>query len=231
MINIASEDVDPFLAKAKESQGRLAKLLTNFQSLRANSDLFSSDTTLIYLVLKCNLILNDPQIKAVLGLGGIGKVQSTIYAAIQHEVRFAAQELFSRASFGSLLEMPLTDLKQLCYEIALNYKSIFFVPVESKVKVAANQSDAYSQLASYPVPSTNTSRNTSRGNYMPGSQDVQPSRFISTEDAALQENYTEFIEVVQFISKFNQMWIVAAFIHREYQELKKGSKTPNTSHE
>lgn len=231
MIKIASEDVDPFLDKAKESQGRLAKLLTNFQSLRANSDLFSSDTTLIYLVLKCNIILTDPQIKAVLGLGGIGKVQSTIYAAIQHEVRFAAQELFSRASFGSLLEMPLTDLKQLCYEIALNYKSIFFVPVESKVKVAANQTDAYSQLVpSYPVPSTNTSRNTSRGNYMPGSQVVQHSSFISTENAALQEDYTEFIEVVQFISKFNQMWIVAAFIHREYQELKKSSKTPNTSH-
>lgn len=236
MTNLETQPYDPFMAKATKSQARLTKLLETFQNFTANSDILSSDTTIIYLVLKSNIILNNTQIRVLLGLGDENKVHDVIYHGIQRDVKYAASKLFSLGKFSSLLEMPLTDLKQLCYEIALKYKTIFFVPVESKIKVRSAQSDMTSILdttqfslqrnASGFIPSSYlTSNFRNQYNRPPDASaySLSTATHLNTTRLSPQEysqaDEAEYVEIIKFISKFNQMWIIAAFLNREYQEL------------
>lgn len=241
MINLETQPYDPFMAKATKSEARLTKLLENFQNCTANSDILSSDTTIVYLVLKSNFILNNTQIRVLLGLGHKNKVNDVIYHGIQRDVKYAASKLFSTGKFPNLLEMPLTDLKQLCYEIALKYKTIFFVPVESKIKVRPAQKDFTSilnttqfdlqRIASGFIPSSHLTSNL-RNQYNRAADTSAQSWSMTTAATTTHHNITllspqgnfqadeaEYVEIIKFISKFNQMWIIAAFLNREYQEL------------
>lgn len=236
MTNLETQAYDPFMAKATKSQARLTKLLETFQNFTANSDILSSDTTIIYLVLKSNIILNNIQIRVLLGLRDENKVHDVIYHGIQRDVKYAASKLFSIGRFSNLLEMPLTDLKQLCYEIALKYKTIFFVPVESKIKVHPVQSDFTSILdttqfslqrnASGFIPSSYLTSNL-RNQYSRVADASAYSSSMTTHNNTTrlspqgysQVDEAEYVEIIKFISKFNQMWIIATFLNREYQEL------------
>lgn len=232
---------DPFMDKAAKSQARLTKIMEKFQNFTANSDILSSDTTILYLVLKSNIILNDNQIRVLLGLGDENKVHDVIYCGILRDAKYAASKLFTLLNFSSLLEMPLTDLKQLCYEIALKYKAIFFVPVEAKIKIRPPQREFPSfqdttQLSllrsnSGFIPSSylaSNFRNLYNRTTDAMSGTTYSSEFMSASYNSIRpypQGYSEiedaeYVEIIKFISKFNQMWIVAALLNREYQELK-----------
>ncbi|CUM51983.1 unnamed protein product [Debaryomyces tyrocola] len=239
MTNLETQPYDPFMAKATKSEARLTKLLETFQNYTANSDILSSDTTIVYLVLKSNFILNNTQIRVLLGLGDKNKVNDVIYHGIQRDVKYAASKLFSIGKFSYLLEMPLTDLKQLCYEIALKYKTIFFVPVESKIKVRPAQNDFTSildttqfdlqRIASGFIPSSHLTSNLRNQYNRAADTSAQSSSMATTTtyhnitllspQGYCQADEAEYVEIIKFISKFNQMWIIAAFLNREYQEL------------
>lgn len=241
MTNSEIQSYDPFMDKAAKSQARLTKIMEKFQNFTANSDIFSSDTTIIYLVLKANIILNDNQIRVLLGLGEENKVQDVIYFGILRDAKYAASRLFTVFNFSSLLEMPLTDLKQLCYEIALKYKAIFFVPVESKIRIrptprevpsfqGTTQTSLLRNTSSF-IPSSYLASNF-RNLYNRATDSISAttysSEFMSTSynsTRSYPQGYSEmedaeYVEIIKFISKFNQMWIIAALLHREYQELK-----------
>ena len=238
MTNLETQPYDPFMAKALKSQAKVTKLLQTFQNFTANSDIFSSDTTIIYLVLKSNILLNNTQIRVLLGLNDKNEVHDVIYSGIERDVKYAASKIFSIGKLSSLLEMPLTDLKQLCYEIALKYKTIFFVPVESKIKVSPAKNDFTSILDTTQFSLQRITSGFIPSSYLASNFRNQSNRAVNTSaysssmetintysnttgcpQGYSQADEAEYVEIIKFISKFNQMWIIAAFLNREYQEL------------
>lgn len=245
MILSQNSQYDPFKAKVTESHKRLDGLLKVFKGSTTNSDILSSDTTIIYLVLQSNIRLSDNQIKTILGLEIDNEVHDIIFSGIEKQVRYSAEKILSDMRLRSLLEMPLTDLKHLCYEIALNFKSIFFVPVESKIahNTPPSASSTPPRSSHYAPRSLVQFHTASRLETYILSSLRPPSRphssTYSDSDNSLPRvhsrdesyrNEVDYVDIIQFISKFNQMWIIAAFLDREYDQLRKNSISPGKKH-
>lgn len=137
-ISIDSDDTpypdfhyDPFVAKAQAAERHRQRLLEKFYEIRANGRGDLRDTTMVYLVLECQLHLTDEQYMKVLGLNLELPACQNLYGAILGETRFVADHLNRLVMARSLLQMPLTDVRMLCYRIAQKFEATFFVPGRS----------------------------------------------------------------------------------------------------
>ncbi|PVH20581.1 hypothetical protein CXQ85_002375 [Candidozyma haemuli] len=120
---------DPFLYKYTLS---VSKKRAAYDAFRAfvGYDLGNvRDTTMIYFILKHDIILTRHEMMKVLGLQPSGKVDSTIFDKLESTIFHVARTLRAKVPVRSLLEMPLTDISRICYMIAGKFESLFFAPV------------------------------------------------------------------------------------------------------
>lgn len=131
---------DPFVEKAELADIRREDWLHKYQELNVNGGSDLRDTSMVYLVLKCNLILSDAQYMGILGLDPNVRPHYDLYTLVLADVRYLAGHLKGEVMAHSLIQMPLTDIRQLCYRVADKYESLFFVPVPGSDGEAENAS-------------------------------------------------------------------------------------------
>ncbi|WEJ93972.1 hypothetical protein PSN45_001449 [Yamadazyma tenuis] len=106
----------------------------------SNSSMFSdnskvSSTTLTYLVVKTHTVFSDSEYQHMLELKASSTHQVVFDSIIQY-VQGVARELKMIFRFDSLLSFPLTDLKDISYQIALIFKQVFLVPIIHKHEIS-----------------------------------------------------------------------------------------------
>lgn len=125
------EDIwDPYLRKAEAAARRKKELLNKFHHCVLNTAGDVRDTSMVYLILECDLVLADGQYMAILGLDPHTSSHLALYKLLVKEIRYVASYLKRRVMAHSMLQMPLTDIRSLCYRIAENFDSLFYVPVK-----------------------------------------------------------------------------------------------------
>lgn len=129
--NDQHEEWDPFEWKAERAELRRFRLLQQFHTTAVNNGGDLRDTTMVFLVLKCNLILADAQYMAILGLIPGYNEHVELYALLVRDVRYVATHLKKQVMAVSLADMPLTDVRRLCYRVADKYDSLFYVPTKT----------------------------------------------------------------------------------------------------
>lgn len=125
----------------------------------------SNQTTLTWLVLKTNLTFTDDQYKFMLGLDDSVNHELMFQGIVTH-VKLVAREIYGFFR-GDLLDLPLTNIKDVVYQIGLNFKEVFFVPIKTTVYESWNNPE----------------------------------------------------NIVRYVSRFNEMWLVSCLLNREYQQL------------
>lgn len=129
---IADLPWDPFMLKAQAAEERRQLLIEKFFETGVNGRAELRDTTMVYLVLKCELRLTDEQYMKVLGLDLATTSHSELYQLLLGEIRYLASHLQREVMAHSLMQMPLTDIRKLCYRIADKYESIFYIPARDE---------------------------------------------------------------------------------------------------
>lgn len=122
--------IDPFIVKAKKAEERRRKLLEVFFSLSGNSSSELKDTTLIQLFLAHSIEFLDSDTMAILRLNSSDIHHRQLYYSLVYLVQHTAVTLKTRVFAKLLQEMPLTDIRRICYRIADRYDSLFYVPVK-----------------------------------------------------------------------------------------------------
>lgn len=57
----------------------------------------------------------------------------TLYDLLTRLVSYTARQLKQGLFAASLIDIPLTDLLEICYRIAYCFESLFFIPISKKV--------------------------------------------------------------------------------------------------
>lgn len=183
--------------------------INNLIEYRSNSVLsanFTNDTSLVYLVLKSNIHMKESQIAKVLGLNLENENTKNVFASIKLEIVQLTNELYNRTRVTSLLEVPLTDFKEACYIIGEHFRGIFFVPVARKVHLSTSGGNiSYANLTHAINPT----------NFL----DILPNWINESIDLSSNNMTTSEEELIEFRSRFNQMWIIALWINQEYQNI------------
>lgn len=227
---------DPFRFKIFTKESKLVKTLNDFHFCSQNSDFVPSDTWLIYLVLKLNIKFNDDQIKKVLGLDTKDQVHLAIFLGLVKVVQECAARL-SVCHVTSLLDLPLTDLKEICYELALHFKALFFVPIRvcstlrrrpkepmfisasalvQTFHSAANDSPAHQHSHTEYSSNVTNSRNHHATQYgIPCTSAV----YNQARTTGIENEVAEVAELTQFISRYNNMWPIVMLLNREYERI------------
>ncbi|CCE86191.1 Piso0_005847 [Millerozyma farinosa CBS 7064] len=211
---------DPFREKQLRLEEKTKRPLKHFKNRALQSDIFPCDTYFTNLVLRSKVRLNELHVRKILGLDEQDEIQEKIYQSIRKQILYAAQELKRLCGFSDLTEMPMTDLRCLCYEIALVFKGIFFVPVKTKTIIS---SDDMSQEVHYPtsfVPASTlpSNRTASTNAYNSQHQELTAPRIHHSSEVSQSNS----IEIIQYISKFREMWIVVLLLRQEYSNISMG---------
>lgn len=205
---------DPFRAKQLRLEEKTKKPLKNFKNRALQSDICPCDTYFTYLMLRSKVRLSDLHVRKILGLDERDEAQEKIYQSIRRQILYAAQELKRLCGFSDLSEMPMTDLRCLCYEIALVFKGIFFVPVKTKMSIGLDDVTHEVQYPTSFVPASTLTSNSAANNNAYNShhhESTAPRMHRPSETS--QSNS---IEIIQYISKFREMWIVVLLMRQEY---------------
>ncbi|OBA23867.1 hypothetical protein METBIDRAFT_18204, partial [Metschnikowia bicuspidata var. bicuspidata NRRL YB-4993] len=125
-------DLDPFVIKATEAEARRRKLLEIFFALTGNSSSEIKDTTLIQLFFTHEIEFLDLDFMAILRLNASDVHHRQLYYSFLYLVQHTAMILKTRIFVKLLAEMPLTDIRRICYRIADKYDSLFYVPVKAE---------------------------------------------------------------------------------------------------
>lgn len=211
---------DPFREKQLRLEEKTKRPLKNFKSRALQSDICPCDTYFTYLMLRSKVRLSDLHVRKILGLNEQDETQEKIYHSIRRQILYAAQELKRLCGLSDLTEMPMTDLRCLCYEIALVFKGIFFVPVKTKMSIGL---DDVTHEVHYPtsfVPaSTLSSNRAARSNTYNAQHHESTAPRMHRPSEISQSNS---IEIIQYISKFREMWIVVLLMRQEYLNISMG---------
>lgn len=125
------EDVwDPYVQKAEAAALRKEEFLRKFYRCGLNTAGDVRDTSMVYLILESGLVLGDTQYMAILGLNSQLPSHVALYKLLVNEIRFVAGHLKRSVMAHSMLQMPMTDIRSLCYRIADKFESLFYIPVK-----------------------------------------------------------------------------------------------------
>lgn len=132
---------DPFLRKYHTKRARIVELYRQYYHDSINCYPEKLATDLIYLVLRSKVVLSTPQVIKVLGLDASNVRHLQLYSSLERNLTLFLHDVFTKTSTTNLLEYPLTNLREACYEIANRFRPIFFVPVKKKTSVRSNIND------------------------------------------------------------------------------------------
>lgn len=121
-----------FATRLQNHDVQLKELLEDYMETAINSEKLVSQTTLTYLVVKTNTTFSPEQYKRILNLDET-PYHSQIFQLFLTVVKRTALDLFETFGFPSLLHVPLTNLKDISYQVALTFKDICLVPIHSYV--------------------------------------------------------------------------------------------------
>lgn len=124
--------MDIFVAKLVKYDTELKELVEEYLENSIFTMGVCNHTTLTYLTLKTNLEFTDTQYKFMLGLNDTATHQLMYHGILVH-IKIVANELFKYFKVSNLLELPLTNIKDIVYQIGLNFKDMFFVPITTTV--------------------------------------------------------------------------------------------------
>ena len=164
--------MDPFELKLLNEDIYLKETIEEYLNTGVNSNHVYSSTILTYLIISEDIVFDDTELMFILELKKSEKIQNDIYGIIINHIRHVAMEINDFFNPSSLLDIPLTNIKEISYAIAMNFKPIFFVPVKT----------------------WHLHRDVELWNY----KDTQ---------------------LINFISKFNEMWIVTLIMNREFKKI------------
>ena len=164
--------MDPFELKLLNEDIYLKETIEEYLNTGVNSNHVYSSTILTYLIISEDIVFDDTELMFILELKKSEKIQNDIYGIIINHIRHVAMEINDFFNPSSLLDIPLTNIKEISYAIAMNFKPIFFVPVKT----------------------WHLHRDVELWNY----KDTQ---------------------LINFISKFNEMWIVTLIMNREFKRI------------
>lgn len=116
-------EVDPFLIKAQKAEEHRESLLETF-FLFPNAQCEVEDTTLIELFLTQSITFDDNEMMSILCLQPSNLQHRQLYASLLLTVRYAASVL--KRNKSELAQMPMSDIRRICYRIADRYGSVFF---------------------------------------------------------------------------------------------------------
>lgn len=119
--------MDIFQKKLVNQDLFLKEIIDTYLDCGKNTDHFISQTTLTYLILKTNTVFTDQEYQLMMNLSGTPESQR-LYDAILDEIRHHSKQIFAFYKFPSLLYLPLTNTKDISYQIGLHYTEIFFAP-------------------------------------------------------------------------------------------------------
>lgn len=122
--------IDPFVAKATDAEARRRKLLDIFFGLSGNSSSELKDTTMIQLFFTHAIEYLDLDTMAILRLSAGNIHHRQLYYSLVYLVQHTALILKTRVYAKLLQDMPLTDIRRICYKIADRYDSLFYVPIK-----------------------------------------------------------------------------------------------------
>lgn len=117
-----------FSLRLQQEDFRLKDLLEQYLETSVNTSNIVSQTTLTFLIITTNTVFKEDEYRCILRLG-TGKAHSVIFQEICKVVSDIARAIYYYFGFDTLLEIPLTNLKDVSYQIALTFKDIFLVPV------------------------------------------------------------------------------------------------------
>lgn len=142
-----SDSFDPFQGKFKARQLKVLLDLGHFRR-GLNTSGVDTDTSLIKLVLLSHVEISNAQFIAMLSLNPKNHNHMQVYSAIMRLVDQVVIDILQLTRTTNLIDFPLTNLKEACYEIARTFKPIFFIPRYQIVT---------SELRSSYLPSTRSS--------------------------------------------------------------------------
>lgn len=118
---------DPFHEKFKARQ---RKVLDNLHHYRRglNTSGIEIHTSLLKLVVQSLVTITNAQFITILGLDELNSIHMQVYDSIIRLVDQVAHDILQYTNSASLVDFPLTNLKEACYEIARTFKPIFFIP-------------------------------------------------------------------------------------------------------
>lgn len=123
--------MDPFEKKVQDFDVHTKDQIDSFLDNAYQTTLLKCEVSLTYLVVRTNVEFSDAQYRFMLGLEG--PRYDVIYRGLIRHIVDVAQEVFTVFKFSTLEQFPLTDLKNVCYQIGLNFKPVFFVPVRVRL--------------------------------------------------------------------------------------------------
>ncbi|SGZ52830.1 CIC11C00000003115 [Sungouiella intermedia] len=127
-----NEDIwDPYVQKSQAASQRKIDFLRQFYRRGLNSGGDVRDTSMVYLVLQSGLVFEDDYYMRILGLNPHIAAHLALYRLLSREVRLVAGILRRNIMAHSMLQMPMSDIRSLCYRIADRYESLFYVPVKT----------------------------------------------------------------------------------------------------
>lgn len=119
--------MDVFQKRIVEQDAYLKDVIDSYLDCGKNTDHHISQTTLTYLVLSTNTVFNDQEYRLMLNLNYTTEARQ-LYDTILQNIRFHSLELYSFYHYPSLLCLPLTNIKDISYQIGLHFTEIFFAP-------------------------------------------------------------------------------------------------------
>lgn len=135
---------DPFMTKVEEATLRRKRIYEIFRSLNANAFCEIKDTALIQLIFIHNTEFSDEDMMTILKLNPREAQHRQLYSSLLNLIQHTAMILKGKVIAKRLEEMPLTDIRRICYRIADRFDSLFYVPVNTKTEDDSNSNIALS---------------------------------------------------------------------------------------
>lgn len=125
MENTDSE-YDPYLAKVMAQEQKREQLLAKFRRLTEGSRVEIRDTAVVHQIIHHQVTFGDKDMMKILRLSKECEVQVSVYTELLRHVRHAATQLLQNVECDCLEEMPMTDLRRICYRIADRFDKLFY---------------------------------------------------------------------------------------------------------
>ncbi|KAK6465458.1 hypothetical protein DFJ63DRAFT_332885 [Scheffersomyces coipomensis] len=135
---LGSQEEDPFDSKKNVRLDSLQNAYSHYQNDAVNKYPSNSETWLIELILRSDLKLTIDQIRTIIGINSENDTQMQVFDSLQSVIKALAKSLYEEFGNKSLLEYPLTDIKELLYDVARSFAPLFYVPVMESVPISSN---------------------------------------------------------------------------------------------
>ncbi|CUM68193.1 uncharacterized protein PRCAT00005912001 [Priceomyces carsonii] len=211
---------DPFIEKANRFEAKVKRLINSFQF--NPSEERSCDTSLLYLLLHSNVDCTYDEISEILLLDMSNSTHQILFNNIKLLVHSVAKEIYFFTGLSSLCEISLTDIKETCYVLAASFKLVFFAPVIKKISCIRPPSIGSGTDTSMILEDTLTAM--ANGTSYDALVSLAGTLFTRAKSQDRNDTLVgskgdskDYEEVIYFVSLFNQMWIIALMLKKEYK--------------